>query len=192
MKLRKLICYSIISMILFISCSNKKNNKIKLVQESLLEFKNAQDSLILKYDALTIIDTPINKYTFQLQKEFIDEKRLLAFSGDISDIYKKDGVYVLQVIHGIVYDEYIVHVILDSIQFENIKQHILTKKYPQGCFILRVSKIIPLSPAIQLEYTPGEPGDENNEGTDPYISLGEFGEERIWVFKTTLVDYHLR
>jgi len=186
----QVVCLLFSSLVL-ISCSQDKNGKNKSSKEK-TEFEITRDSLIQKYNAITVKDTPINKYSFLFQNELISKKRLLAFTGFISDVYKKDSNYIVQIIHEELYDKFIVNTIIDSIQMEEIRPLLLSGKTNSGCFILKISKIKSASPALELDYNPGEPPSEDDDGTPPSISVGDFGETRIFILKANMVDYYFR
>lgn len=124
-----------LSFLILISCSQDKNGETKQSKEK-TEFEIIRDNLIQKYNAITVKDTSFNKYTFLFQSELISKKRLLAFSGLISDVYKKDSNYLVQILHEEPYDKFIVNVILDSMQMEKIRPSLLSEKTNSGCFIL--------------------------------------------------------
>ena len=171
------------------SCSTDADKKS---DELILKYHGARDSLMVKYNAIQVRDSSLNKYTYLYQEKFINEKQSMAFNGVITDIFKQDSNYVLLLANSDVNDKFIARVIIHSQKMDKLKTQISKNRMIGGCFILNVTKIIPLGPALELNYNEGESGDEEHEGTDPYISLGEFGDEKILIFKSTLVDYYLR
>jgi hypothetical protein len=133
----------------------------------------------------------LNKYTYSFQEQFVEQQKLLVFVGNISDIFKKDSSYILQLAEQGKRNRYIIHIVLDALQFENIKSKLYSESVISGCFVLKVLKINSLSPSMEINYEKGEPGSEDRDATDPYISLDDFGDNRILIIKATLIDYYI-
>jgi len=176
------ILFLVILPITILSCGDKKEKKRNELNE---KNKTAYVGIIEKYSA-SIVDS-INDYTFSCQKKFIEQKSLLGFKGSVSDIIKTDSNYILQVYTTVRSKNYVARIIIDTPMFQRLLPllNFDYRRKQKGCFIIKVSQIISKSPSIDLDI---DSGDEEN---DSYVSIGDFGSERILIFKGTLVDFYL-
>jgi hypothetical protein len=104
--------YFIISLIIIVSCGKSKEElekeSLDKVEKNIYDknqkiqerYKNKNQQLIKKYNAVCISER--DKFTYELQNELIQNKRLLSIGGLIDDIVKYDSVY-----YFVIEDEFI-------------------------------------------------------------------------------------
>lgn len=89
-------------------------------------------------------------------------------------------------------NKYIAHIIVDSLRMEKLKAEIGSFREVEGCFIVKVNRVLSVSPSFKVDYDPGQPSDQNGDGgEEPYITIGDMGTNKITIFKGTLLDYSI-
>ena len=115
---KKSIYIVLFHFVLFTSCGDKA----KAHRKELIEQNNAETvALITKWGALMLNDS-IKEYTYWFQESLIEHKKPLAIKGELSDIYKSDSNYVLQIIVDGYKNKYIAQIIIDSSRMEKMKE----------------------------------------------------------------------
>ena len=69
---------------------------------------------MVKYNAIQVRDSSLNKYTYLYQEKFINEKQSMAFNGVITDIFKQIAIMYFLLANSDVNDKFIARVIIDS------------------------------------------------------------------------------
>jgi hypothetical protein len=149
-------------------------------------------SFILSSNANSSWDTTFT-YVFELQEQFENSNTTMCFTGEISDLIRRDSSYVLKLSH-IFYHEVDdlnpksnAHVIAYVRITPEIKNEILTKindhSAPSGAFNLRVSKIKSSTVGITPEI--------EGTGDDAFPYLYFEDNSPLYILEAELVNYQL-
>ena len=188
----KILFHCFFSLLIFSSCSNEEAKSNEKQKELLDKEDAAFTQLKQKYDVLSPGDRRMGIYAYSYQENYIEQHKLLGLIADVHEIYKKDSNYVFQFVNGIVFPKTIFHITVSPSIMERIKLKIEPHSILRGCFIARVLKIVSRSPSLELNYTEGDPPNEDGNGaTDSYVSIGDFGSDKILIFNAELVDYYI-
>jgi hypothetical protein len=185
-KITHLILFTFI--ITLVSCekSEKKNNN--------LINKNGKviSSLIQKYNAEPW-EPNAEDFTYDLQKKFIDEKKLISFSGDISDITKLDTTYLLSFRNdeieakslGVFRRNYIVLISLSQEKFSKFEKQRKSKNHSSNAFyIIKATKISNKLPVLASDF--------KLDGEDSYSKLSFAFNETLLILNGELVDFYIK
>jgi hypothetical protein len=149
-------------------------------------------SFIQKSNANSSWDTTFT-YAFELQEQFENTNTLMCFTGEISDIIKKDSSYVLKLSHIYYHD-------VDNINTKSnahinayvhvtpqIKNEILSRinnhSAPSGAFNLRITKIESSTVGISPEV------EGTGDDAFPYIYFDDYSP--LYIMEAELVNYQL-
>jgi len=132
-------------------------------------------------------------YVFELQEQFENSNTTMCFTGEISDLMRKDSSYVLKLSH-IFYHEVDdlnpksnAHVIAYVRITPEIKNEILNKindhSAPSGAFNLRVFKIKSSAVGITTEI------EERGDDAFPYLYFED--NSPLYILEAELVNYQL-
>jgi len=179
---RSILIFCILPFI-FSSCGNSvKEKRDELYEKNQLYAEN----IIKKYAAFAV--DSINDYTFSYQNKLVEQNKLFAFKGIISDISKQDSNYILLAYTTINSHSYTARIIINPESFQRLSPLLIFdyRKKQKGCFIIKLSQILSQSPSLDLDINNGD--EENN----PYVTVGDFGDDRILKFKGSLVDFYIK
>src|ERR1017187_6365446 len=176
-----------------ISCSNtndqpqKPQEDLSYIQDSI----NKYESTILarKYNASSGWDTT-ETFSYQLQERFDAGSRIVAFTGRVIDIIKKDTNYILKVDGDYSESNYFAEIVLPQNEFNGYNETLFSKLHPRDgrdvCFILKNVKV-----RSTHFLTTDSKIDDPIEGEEPSSYLNyDFGGT-LFIFKGDLADFYL-
>jgi hypothetical protein len=187
---------TLFTIILLTSCGKSdkevkeaKEEKEAVVKQKKEQLKTTNEKAIInlsqKYNAVLGWDT-LELYTYLYQEMFIDQRKPISFEGELYDITKTDSTYFLKVRNSSWHynKNYIALISLSRQNFVEF-QKILKSNYHtnEGCFVFKVSKIVPASPEIK--------SDLELNGEDSYSYLDYDFDETLLIFKGELIDFYL-
>lgn len=192
-------------LIFVISCSNSKKEDEKSESEIKLEKENAQaakekiideknereDSLLkLKYNAIEGWDG-VSRFTYQLQELFNVKGKLVAFTGSIIDITRKNDSYILKFTKDS-FDDYkvgkfFVEISVSPDKFQELQKIIGNERiFINGCFIFKCNRVTSSS---MLEIDSEVDNIESLEEATSYVTYNF--RKILILFKGELVDYYI-
>ncbi len=168
--------------VLLISCESK-NEKIQKEFDKINE-KSANE-IALKYNAVSDWDLT-DKYSFDYEEMFINDKRLMLFKGRICDIAKEDSNYLIKVIDDREREEgqkkYIGYIMFTKKSTANFFK---SYKSRTGAFIIQIIKVTTSIPQIIYD------ADIEDGDAFAYTFLSFDEDKMLTVFKGKLIDYSL-
>jgi len=153
--------------------------------------KNEAGNLSQQHNAIIGWDT-LTEYTYQLQDLIATDSRL-SFTGDITDIIKKDSNYVLRVIGSYIYSHafsnrtYLAEILVSPSKFREINILLADKKHSnEACFIFNCNKVISSSKlALDSEVS----GSETEGDLSSYLTY-DF-DETLVILQGEIIDYYV-
>jgi hypothetical protein len=115
----------------------------------LLNFKSDGNTFFGKYGALTGWDTL--QYTYQIQNIFNDQSKLVGFSGEVKDIRKNQGGYMINIYVDNSFPHYdcMAELYLDSLKFKKMQSILLTET--NKFIVATISGIETASPTLSAD-----------------------------------------
>ncbi len=158
----------------------QKREQIKISNEKAIINLSQRYNAVLGWDSLDF-------YTYHLQEIFIDKKKLLCFEGELEDITKKDSSYYLKVksTYRASFKKYVAQISLNHQAFAKLQKVLKTNNFNnKGCFIVKVSQIISVSPEIKSE--------SEYDGEESSSFLYYDFNESLLIFKGELIDFYFK
>jgi hypothetical protein len=176
----KIITLSFILFPLIFGCTNRAEKEKQELEEKEEKLNN---ELIKKSNAIVLNDSLNNHYSYNLNEIFVDQKKLLAFKGDISDVSMNDSSFVINASSDFDNHKYLTQVIVDKNSIEKLKQVLKYDSYEKqkALLIIKVLRIVTKNPSLELN---------KDSEDDPYISFGDL-DTNIIVFKGELIDFNI-
>ena len=139
------------------------------------------ERLSKKYNAVSNWDTT-RGFTSFYQRKFIEQGKLMLFSGRIYDIVKRDSDYVVKVLDDRKDAD---HNFLAVITFSSkeLDDKLTDDKSTSGVFVIRIMSITTSDPSIKEE--------EESDGDDrsvTYSHLSDDADKMITIFRGKMVD----
>lgn len=164
--------------------------KEKLSQLKIINNK-AMVNLSKKYSAVLGWDT-LGHYTYLYQEMFIEDKKLICFEGQLSDIIKIDSIYYLKVqnVNTDYSKNFLAQISINNEKFIELQKILKLNNYTNdGSFIFKVSKIFSVCPQIKADIELVDK--ELDPRSESYSYLAYDFNEPLLVFKGELIDFRL-
>ncbi len=185
----------------------EKNNKLETNN------KKAINNLAQKYNAVSDWDT-LGQYTYLYQEIFINQKKLIAFEGELNDIIKLDSIYYLKVINKnynkdilahydkgtLAHDiknilagynnEFLAQISISNQNFVELEKILkLNKHKNNGCFIFKVSNIFSVCPQLKSDIIEYDKEEHPDSEPDSYLTYGF--DKKVLIFHGQLIDFYI-
>lgn len=188
------------------SCNNKKKklpgydadgNKVLTYKE--IDSLNERVGFILANKEHAVTDWKNNlEYTYQLQNILDSGDRVIAFTGNITDIIRKDSNFILKVTsEGHLNKNCFADIYISQSAFRELEKNLFSKTYEEtGCFIIKNTKLKKLRTLTIDSEVQGD--DQIYEDNEDYVSRDALFsqityslEGKIFIFRGELVDFYL-
>ena len=170
--------------ILFFFISGCTNRAEKEKQELNEKHEKLSTELIRKYNAIVLNDSLNNHYSYIFNEVFVEQKNLLAFEGDISDVSMNDSSFVINASSDFDNHKYLTQVTVAKNFIEKLKEVLKydSNEKQKALLIIKVLRIVTKNPALELN------GGDSEDG--PYVSFGDL-DTNIIFFKGELIDFNI-
>jgi hypothetical protein len=142
-----------------------------------------------KYNALMDWDTL--RYTYDLQRLFVQEKRIMQFNGKITDFISRDSCYYLELkdSHSHFNNQYISILKIDKRAFDIIRRDLMEEKTSKQITVfIEVSSILSTSAFFKPNYY-DENVDEESGHITAELSIDYDFNGKLRIIKGKLVDF---